>query len=165
MPQIEQLAATYASQLFWLLITFGILYFGIARTMLPKVGKVVEDREAKIAGDLDAARAAQTRASEAQAARDQSLAAARAKAQELIGQVKGQTGKETEARLKTLDAELEARTAEAERRVQASREAALGDLDNIAAQAASDIVARLTGTAPAPEAAAQAVGSARVAAE
>ena len=40
MPQIQQLAATYASQIFWLLITFGLLYFGIARTMLPKVGKV-----------------------------------------------------------------------------------------------------------------------------
>ena len=35
MPQIEQIAATYASQIFWLLVTFGILYFGIGKVMVP----------------------------------------------------------------------------------------------------------------------------------
>ncbi|MBA4353454.1 MAG: ATPase, partial [Novosphingobium sp.] len=37
MPQIEQLATTYASQVFWLLVFFGIIFFVIGRGMVPKV--------------------------------------------------------------------------------------------------------------------------------
>ena len=44
MPQISQIAATYASQIFWLLITFGILYFGIGKMMVPKVMATVDAR-------------------------------------------------------------------------------------------------------------------------
>src|SRR3546814_14753563 len=77
MPQLQQIAETYASQLFWLLLVFGILYFGIARAMLPKVGRVIQSREAKIAGDLAEAQSAQTRASEAQTVQAATLAKAR----------------------------------------------------------------------------------------
>ena len=55
MPQISQIAATYASQIFWLLITFGILYFGIGKMMVPRVTGVMDLRERQIADDLAAA--------------------------------------------------------------------------------------------------------------
>ena len=55
MPQISQIAATYASQIFWLLITFGILYFGIGKMMVPRVIATVDAREGQIAADLAAA--------------------------------------------------------------------------------------------------------------
>src|SRR5690606_20193202 len=126
--QIEQIAATYASQIFWLLVTFGILYFGVARAMLPQVGRLIDKRVAKIGGDLEAARLAQEQASEAQAARDAVLAKAREEAQTLTGQARAEVGSENEARLKSVDAELEASTAAAEARIQASRQAALAEL-------------------------------------
>ncbi|MBP6111483.1 MAG: ATPase, partial [Sphingobium sp.] len=37
MPQIAQLAATYSSQIFWLLLTFGFVFFVIGLGMVPKV--------------------------------------------------------------------------------------------------------------------------------
>ena len=37
MPQIAQLAETYASQIFWLLLIFGFVYFVIGRGMVPRV--------------------------------------------------------------------------------------------------------------------------------
>ena len=160
MPQIEQIAATYASQLFWLLLTFGILYFGIARAMLPKVGRVVETREATIAGDLEAARTAQAQAAEAKERREAQPAAARAQAQELTNAAKDDAAQRTAARLEKVDERLAALTAEGEARVAASRQAAMAELDAVAAQAARDIVARLTGATPAPEAVARAVGQA-----
>ena len=52
MPQINQLAEIFFSQLFWLLVVFGIIYFGIARGMVPKIQSTVELREKKIADDL-----------------------------------------------------------------------------------------------------------------
>jgi F-type H+-transporting ATPase subunit b len=36
MPQLEQLPYIFTSQLFWLLVVFGLLYFGIGRGMIPK---------------------------------------------------------------------------------------------------------------------------------
>ena len=68
MPQIAQIAATYASQIFWLLIVFGLIYFGIGKGMLPKIEATVEARDQKIASDLAAAEAARTAADTTEAA-------------------------------------------------------------------------------------------------
>lgn len=57
MPQIAQLAATYSSQIFWLLLTFGFVFFVIGLGMVPKVQSTVDARDKKIADDLEAARA------------------------------------------------------------------------------------------------------------
>ena len=37
MPQITQLADVFASQLFWLTVMFGLIFFGVGRGMLPKI--------------------------------------------------------------------------------------------------------------------------------
>ena len=50
MPQINQLLLVYQSQWFWLLLVLAVIYFGIAKGMLPKIEKTVDDRDAKIAG-------------------------------------------------------------------------------------------------------------------
>lgn len=160
MPQLQQIAETYASQLFWLLLVFGILYFGIARAMLPKVGRVIESRGARIAGDLAEAQSAQTRASEAQVIQASTLAKAREEAHVIVGEATARTQAESAGRLATLDTELSTRAAEAEARIAAASSAASAELDKIAASAAADIVVRLTGEpssddAPAAEAAAQ----------
>ncbi|MEN9719093.1 MAG: hypothetical protein RIQ99_1971, partial [Pseudomonadota bacterium] len=49
MPQISQLAATYASQIFWLLVFFGFIFFVIGKGMVPKVMATVEARDKQIA--------------------------------------------------------------------------------------------------------------------
>ena len=61
MPQIAQLTADnwyLASQLFWLLVVFAGIYIVIGRGMLPKVEATIDQRDAKIADDLAAAKAA-----------------------------------------------------------------------------------------------------------
>ena len=62
MPQITQLPIIFFSQLFWLLLVFGIIFFGIGRGMLPKIQSTVEAREKRIADDLARAQAARTEA-------------------------------------------------------------------------------------------------------
>jgi len=68
MPQIVQLPVIFASQLFWLAVVFGILFFGIARGMVPKIQATVELREKTIAADLASAQAARAAAEETEAA-------------------------------------------------------------------------------------------------
>ena len=58
MPQIAQLAETWSSQIFWLLVFFGITFFFIGRLMVPRVMETVALRDKQIGDDLAAAQAA-----------------------------------------------------------------------------------------------------------
>lgn len=55
MPQISQLAATYASQIFWLLLTFGIVFVVVGLGMVPKIQGTIDQRDRTVADDLAAA--------------------------------------------------------------------------------------------------------------
>lgn len=50
LPQLD--AETYASQIFWLAVSFAILYFFMSKISLPKIAKVMHERKTKIASDL-----------------------------------------------------------------------------------------------------------------
>ena len=50
MPQLNQLADVALSQLFWLLLVLGVIYFGIGKGMLPKIQSTVDLREKKMYG-------------------------------------------------------------------------------------------------------------------
>ena len=68
MPQITQLPIIFTSQLFWLLLVFGTLFFVIGRRMVPKIRGVVEQRDSKITSDLDAAQRAREEAEQTESA-------------------------------------------------------------------------------------------------
>src|SRR3546814_2925348 len=119
----------------------------IARAMLPKIGRVIQSREAKITADLAEAQSAQTRASEAQAIQQSTLAKARGEAQAVVAKATAKVQEENAGRLAVLDAELSDRLAAAEARIGEAAAAASAELDKIAATAAADTVARLAGEA------------------
>jgi len=145
MPQIDQLDAIFASQLFWLLLVFGIIYFGIGRGMVPKIQGVVEDRDRKIAEDLAAAQKAQDEAEETESAYRERIEASRSEAMKVAQAAKQKAALATEKRLRTIDEQIGAKTAEAEQRIRASAAAARRELEPVAAEAAAELVAKLTG--------------------
>jgi len=146
MPQISQLAATYASQIFWLLLTFGIVFFVVGRSMLPQVQKTIDGRDASIASDLAAATAARNAADTAEEAwrtRDQ---ANREAAAGLITEARARASKATEATLAEANAQQAASVAAAEADIRDAKGRALGELEAVAAEAAQDIVLRVSAT-------------------
>ena len=145
MPQIEQLSEIFFSQLFWLLLVFGIIYFWIGRGMVPKIQSVVEDRDRKIAGDLAAAQSAREQAEAAEEAYRERIDASRSEAMKVAQEAKTQAALDTEKRLKIVDEQLGTRVAEAETRIRAAAEAARRELEPVAAEAASELVTKLTG--------------------
>ncbi len=145
MPQIEQVAATYASQIFWLLLTFGIVFLTVGLWITPKVAATIDARDASVAGDLAAAEAARKAADEAEArwrAQDQ---AAREGVQKRIAEARAAGNVAAEKALAAANAEAEARIAAAEARIAEARQAATAEIEAVAADAARDIVARLSG--------------------
>lgn len=157
MPQIAQLAETYSSQIFWLLVFFGFTFFVIGRGMVPKVLATVEARDAQIAADLAAAQAARDEADRQEEAWRVRENANRASAQGVLAKAKADAAVKTEQRLAKAQTKLDAKLAEAETRIAASRDAAMGEIEAVAAEAAQDIVQRLAGVKIAKPAASKAV--------
>jgi len=152
MPQIAQLSETFASQIFWMLIFFGIVFFVVGRGMVPKVMATVDARDKQIAGDLAAAEAARKAADAQEEAWRIQANQQRAQAQALIAEAKADAAKVTEGRLATADAAIGARLAEAEDRIAEARNGALNEIETVAAEAAGDIVLRLAGVTVDPAA-------------
>ncbi len=148
---------TFVSQLFWLAITFAILYLMASRLMLPRVGGIIDARSKQIEGDLAEAQRLKTEADTANAAYEKSLAEARARAQALANTTREQQAAEAERTRKTLEERLNAKLAEAEKAIAATKATAMGNVRGIAVETASAIVKRLIGTEPSGQAVTAAV--------
>ena len=147
MPQIAQFSQIYASQLFWLLVIFGLVYFGIGRAMLPKIEATIDQRDHRIAEDLAAAGRARATAEATEADYSARIAEARAVAQRAAQAATASAAAETEAKLKVADEASAAKLAAAEAQLNAARTQALAQIETVAADATRDIVARLAGLA------------------
>lgn len=144
MPQIAQLVETFFSQLFWLIITFGLVYLVIGRGMLPKIQSTVELREKRIADDVEAAKIAHARADEIEEDYRRQQQASRDAAHAITAAAKDQAAKNAERRLKDADAKVAEHIAAAEAEIARQREAALAELEAVASDAAREIVGKLT---------------------
>jgi F-type H+-transporting ATPase subunit b len=145
MPQIEQLASTYASQVFWLLVCFGLVFFLIGRGMVPKVMSTIDQRDNQIAADLAAAEAARSAADAEEEAWRVQANKQRAEAQALIAAAKADAARATQSSLEAAAGKIEETVNAAESRIAAARAAALGEVEGVAAEAAQDIVSRVAG--------------------
>src|SRR5262249_10320731 len=90
-PGLPQLDATsFASQIFWLVIWFVVLYVVISRIAAPKIGGVIAERAGRIKGDLDTAAEAKRASEAAIAAYEKALADARARALRIGDEIRRQ---------------------------------------------------------------------------
>jgi F-type H+-transporting ATPase subunit b len=145
MPQIAQLSETFASQLFWVLIFFGFVFFVIGRGMVPKVMATVDLRDQQIARDLAAAEAARAEADAKEEAWRIESENQRAEAQAAIAGAKAEAAQASEARLAEANAAIDARIADADARIGQARTAALSEIETVASEAAGEIVNRVAG--------------------
>lgn len=151
MPQIAQLADTYASQIFWMLVFFGLTFFVVGRGMVPQVMATMADRNQRIAQDLAAAQAARDAAEAEQGAWAEAETRQRAAAHDLIAKAKHDAAMATQARLVEATTRIEARIAAAEATIAAARHAALAEIETVAAEAAQDIANKVAGLAVSAE--------------
>jgi F-type H+-transporting ATPase subunit b len=145
MPQISQLAATYASQIFWLLLTFGIVFVVIGLGMVPKIQGNIDQRDQTVSGDLaaaEAARAAADKAEEEWRARENAI---RAEAQKVIAEARARAARATETTLAEANQRIAERLAVEEARIAEASKAAMAEIEIVAAEAAQSIVSRLSG--------------------
>jgi F-type H+-transporting ATPase subunit b len=138
----------FPSQLVWLALSFVVLYVLLSKVVLPRVASILEARKRRIETDLADAARAKSDSDAAIAAYEKSLADARAGAQALAAKTHQELAAKSEARRKELEAGLTAKLTEAEKKIEATKAAAMKNVSAIATDAAGSIIERLTGSAP-----------------
>ena len=145
MPQLSQIGEIYASQLFWLAIVFALIYFGIGKAMVPKIERTIDDRTARISGDLAAAEAANAKATGLETAYQSGLDTARSQALKSVGEAKAAATAKSETTVKAGDQDAHDRIAAAMTRIAAAKTAAAAEIETATVDAVQDIVAKLSG--------------------
>ncbi|MDI1263716.1 MAG: F0F1 ATP synthase subunit B' [bacterium] len=141
-------SSTFASQLVSLVIAFIALYLIVSRIAQPRVESVIDARQNAIEGDLAQAQKLKDESDAALKAYEADLASARSRAQAIGNETREKLNAASEAERKTLEDQLTARLAAAEKQIAATRETAMSNVRSIAADAAGAIVQRLTGVLP-----------------
>lgn len=136
---------TFAPQLVWLALTFGLLYLLLKRVVLPRVGEVIEERADRIKRDLEQAEKLKVDTEVALADYEQALGEARTKANAIAKGMRDKLTAEVDKERAKVDAAITAKLAEAERRIADTKARALASVGDIASEVAGAIVSRLIG--------------------
>ena len=145
MPQITQLSQVVWSQLFWLAIVLGFIYFAIGRNMVPKIQSTVDARDKHIADNLAAADRARTEADAIEEAYRAGMDESRAEAATRTAAAKQAAAIAAEKRVSEAGEAIAVTSAEAEARIRAASAAAVADIQAAAAELAQDIVDKIAG--------------------
>ncbi len=137
--------ATFAPQLIWLALTFTVLYLIMSRKALPRIADVLEERANRIKRDLDAAERLKGETDKALATYEQALADAKGNANAIAKETRAKLTADVDKDKTAIDAKMNAKIADAEARIAATKNKALASVNDIAASTASAIVGRLIG--------------------
>lgn len=143
MPQFDP--TYFASQVFWLIVTFGILYLLMAKIALPRIGDILEVRQDRIAADLDRAEQLKREAAQARETYEKALADARSEAQALLAEAQQKANADAAQKLKELDDRLAEKIRGAEKTIASAKADAMESLTDIATEAAAAATGKLLG--------------------
>jgi F-type H+-transporting ATPase subunit b len=150
---------SFPSQLFWLVIFFGVLYLLMSRLVLPQLADIIGNRKAQIDGDLSRASALKEETEAALKNYEKALFDARAKATDIGRDARTKVSTEIDTEQAALDGALSKKIKDAEAKIAKAKAKAMESVSSIASDTASDIVASLTGGKTLKSAAAKAVSS------
>lgn len=160
MPQLDFNNVLTISQVVWMALIFGALYFLLSTWALPQVSGVLDERAARINADLDTARLAKTEADAAVSELREATRRASAEAQTAIADAVTKAKAEAAEQARIANEQLDAQLGAAEQRIAAARASAMGALRDVARETATAVVSRLTGQSPAAAVVDEAVGNA-----
>lgn len=142
LPQLH--SPDFAPQLFWLALTFVLLYWIMAKVALPRIGEVIEERQDRIRRDLAAAERLKSETETALQAYEKALADARANASSIASETRDALTAEVESERKSVEDQLAKKLADAEAAIGATKAKALAGVKDIAGETVTAIVGALS---------------------
>ena len=143
MPQLNP--EFWISQIFWLILTFGILYVVLSKLILPKISKNLESRKSQIQENIEAAEK-QREDSEAKLKEyDDIVLKSKLEAKNIFKDIRDKTLKDINSKKETLDNQIDQEIEKAEQEIDVLKKNAPEKINKIAIETSSGLVKKLIG--------------------
>jgi F-type H+-transporting ATPase subunit b len=143
MPQLDP--SSFISQLFWLVITFGLLYVVLSKVTLPQISRVLQNRQTRITTDVDKAESMRKEAEKVRAEYEAALSETRAKSMVAIMTAKAKAEEEAARKRDELDKVIQKKLSDADKKMQELHQKVMADLEPMAEDLAMLVVKQVTG--------------------
>ena len=143
MPQLNP--EFWVSQIFWLTLTFGILYVVLSKLILPKISNNLESRKSQILENIEAAEK-QREDSEAKLEEyEKIISKSKLEAKNIFSQSREKVLKDISAKREVLDKQIDEEISKAELEISNLRESAPDKINMIAIETSSELIQKLIG--------------------
>ena len=144
MPQLNP--EFWVSQIFWLIITFGILYIVLSKFILPKISSNLELRKSQIQENIETAEK-QREISEVKLKEyDEIILKSKSEAKNIFKNAREKIIKDINLKKETLDKQIDDEISNAEKEIKTLKKDATDKINKIAIETSSDLLKKLIGT-------------------
>ncbi len=145
MPQLD--FNTFSSQIFWLVITFTIFYFVMARVAIPVIVSVRQNRQERIAGDLDRAEKSRVEAETIEQQYKSSIAETAHQSSDIMAEAAQTIATHADGEYKKLEASLATKFKAADQAVEALEQKAVDEISAISVGLSQKIIEKISAIA------------------
>ena len=143
MPQLNP--EFWISQIFWLTLTFGILYLVLSKLILPKISDNLESRKSQILENIEAAEKQREDSETKLKDYEEIISKSRLDAKTIFNQAREKALKDINAKREVLDKQIDDEIIKAEQEIKILRENAPDKINKIAIETSSELVQKLIG--------------------
>ena len=143
MPQLNP--EFWISQIFWLTLTFGILYLVLSKLILPKISANLESRKSQILENIEAAEKQREDSETKLKEYEEIISKSRVDAKTIFNQSREKALKDINAKREVLDKQIDDEIVKAEQEIKILRESAPDKINKIAIETSSELVQKLIG--------------------
>jgi F-type H+-transporting ATPase subunit b len=143
MPQLNP--EFWVSQIFWLTLTFGILYLVLSKLILPKISANLESRKSQILENIEAAEKQREDSETKLKDYEEIISKSRLDAKTIFNQAREKALKDINAKREVLDKQIDDEIIKAEQEIKILRENAPDKINKIAIETSSELVQKLIG--------------------
>ena len=144
MPQLNP--DYWVSQIFWVILIFGILYVILWRTILPKINENLENRKSQILTDLDDAQKFEDQSKEKLSDYNKILNQAKQEAKKILDGTRTKVNRDIENKKKQFNLEIKKEIEKAEKEIKTLQLSSIKNINKIAIETSSEIVRKILGT-------------------
>jgi len=143
LPQLDP--TWYPSQIFWLFVVFGTLYFLLVNTVLPQISLTLENRHSRIQNDIESAEKERQKAEEIHLDYERIISEARLKSNNIYKDLDASLNLADAKETESFNARYQAEVKKTEQRIENSKREALEHMTSIAAEMASQAAHKIVG--------------------
>ena len=143
MPQLNP--EFWISQIFWLTLTFGILYIVLSKIILPKISSNLELRKSQIQENIEAAEKQRESSESKLKEYDDIVLKSKLKAKNIFKDAREKALKNINSKKETLDKQIDEEIKKAEQEINVLKKSAPEKINKIAIETSSELVKKLIG--------------------